>query len=422
MNHRNSNPAGYFSGWGRSREARNVSTPLATGGSRSVLPVPGPEAVRKVREARSVSACLTTPLATGGSRSVPPRTRGREARSAVPASRSGSNRRQPLCAAPHPGPGFTLVELLVVIAIIGMLVGLLLPAVQQAREAARQMQCNNNLRQLGLACLNHESSQKALPSSGWLWQWEGDPDLGFRYQCGSWAYSLLPFVEQQAMWALGQDGIWDINDVQKQGALERMQMPVATFYCPSRRQAIAYPLNQQTCHNGNRGEATVSGKNDYAGNTGDTYNVWYGNYSTIRSGYNTDRTPGTYETGTIYPRSFVSLSEIRDGTSNTYLIGEKYLRADKYTDGTEDGDDHSAWMGADNDRLRKCYYNASGQYRPLQDRVGLSNTLVFGSAHAGSFGMVLCDGSVHRVGYSIDALVHSYLGKKADGKVATLPE
>ena len=89
--------------------------------------------------------------------------------------------------------GFTLVELLVVIAIIGILVGLLLPAVQAAREAARRMQCSNNLKQLGLAMLNYESSHKAFPSNNPLVVRPGD---GLRYVQGPWTVAILPFMEQ----------------------------------------------------------------------------------------------------------------------------------------------------------------------------------------------------------------------------------
>ncbi len=101
--------------------------------------------------------------------------------------------------------GFTLVELLVVIAIIGVLVSLLLPAVQNAREAGRRTQCMNNLKNLGLAAQQHLEKLRRFPSGGWGPQWIGDPDRGNSIkQPGGWVYNLLPYMEQDALHDYGQ--------------------------------------------------------------------------------------------------------------------------------------------------------------------------------------------------------------------------
>ena len=100
--------------------------------------------------------------------------------------------------------GFTLVELLVVITIIGILIALLLPAVQAAREAARRVQCSNHLKQLALGAVNHESANGYLPTGGWGNLWVGDADRGFGApQPGAWTFNVLPFIEMQELHDLG---------------------------------------------------------------------------------------------------------------------------------------------------------------------------------------------------------------------------
>lgn len=326
--------------------------------------------------------------------------------------------------------GFTLVELLVVIAIIGMLVGLLLPAVQQAREAARGMQCSNNLKQMGIASLNHESTVKTYPAGGWYFYWKGDPDLGFGYmQPGSWAYSILPFIEQDAIFQLGSDrDVNQISGTQKTGTKTRCQTPVNVFNCPSRRTAKLYYMRDygKDCDS-----MTECVKGDYAASFGtNTTGFNNGMNQSTNSNWSSSLTCAKNKTwydpkanGVSFDYGAARIGEIRDGTSNTYLIGEKYLAPEAYESTSSSfcyTDDISVYGGCDGDNMR---VSTKDSRLPMQDRsqyeVGTSYR--FGSSHAGAFGMVMCDGSVQRISYSIDGETHERLANRADGQPVTLP-
>lgn len=347
--------------------------------------------------------------------------------------------------------GFTLVELLVVIAIIGMLVGLLLPAVQQAREAARVMQCNNNLHQLGLAALNVESSSKFLPSGGWGYYWLGDPDAGFgNKQPGGWTYSILPMLDQNNLYMLPADGAVPESPsaTSRSGCDTLQQTPVSAFNCPSRRSLKLYPAKQpRNCYNFSL--ASPCAKTDYAaccgtysGSVTVTHNYQGPTTSAIATCRTNNAWDKTYEfntkkTGVIFAHSKIAIGDIRDGMSNTYMIGEKFMDPGTYEQleytgsSTLNGDDdYTLWTGADLDNIRPTYcgsfsgttFNpAATQRTPMQDRAGFgeSGSHRFGSSHAGTVGICMCDGSAQRVSYSIDPEIHHCKGDRKDGMAAS---
>jgi len=331
----------------------------------------------------------------------------------------------------HKRTGFTLVELLVVITIIGILIALLLPAVQSAREAARRLQCQNHLKQMGLAGLQCVEQHGFFPSSGWGYKWVGDPDMGAgAKQPGGWAYDLLPFMDQENIHQIGAG----LTGQQKKDALKDQKAAVvAVFHCPSRRRAVGYPP-METSYNAT--EPDTVAKTDYAANTGtcliagggpssltclDTYPDCSWTHSDAWLNENFD--------GVSTERSEVRPADIRDGLSRTIFLGEKYLNPDYYS-GTKNCcvDNNTVYQGNDWDVNRwvpavdpdtKQVLNA-GDRRPMQDTPGFDNcTHRFGSAHSSGFQVVLCDGSVRMISYSIDLKVLSYLGNRKDGEVSS---
>lgn len=316
--------------------------------------------------------------------------------------------------------GFTLVELLVVITIIGILISLLLPAVQSAREAARRTQCMNHLKQLGLASLQHMEKTGRFPTGGWGWHWVGDPDRGTTNdQPGGWIYNILPYMEQEALYLLPADGKADeITDLQRERTRELTQTPLAMLNCPSRRRSVVYPKpwnGTYVARNSlnNDGANNVAARSDYAANCGSqSRNEYFGGPGGIVG----DNWGGWHDVrkcnGISFERSEVQMAHVRDGASNTIMLGEKYMMADHYYTGAIGSDNENMYTGFNNDIFRSTHANRT----PMQDRSGYNSSFRFGSAHAAGCHFVFCDGSVHRLSYSIDPDTYRHLGNRKDGK------
>ena len=328
-------------------------------------------------------------------------------------------------------PGFTLVELLVVIAIIGVLVALLLPAVQAAREAARRTQCRNNLKQLALACLLHEETHGFFPSGGWHWTWAGDPDRGFgETQPGAWTYSIMPYLETNTLYNSSSDGQPErITGPQRRAARRMITTPIEMYHCPSRRPAQLYPgwALFGEANNGPINSLPISddlvAKTDYAINGGARLLSNPYPHPPSNPTMDMDWAPGDEGNGLAFQRSEVTRAQVTDGSVNTFLIGERFAEPSRYNT-TAHGDHHGMYVfywdtwryaGSRREMLPRRDEDL-GNVNIMRD-VNACCVYRFGSPHTSAMHMAMCDGSIQSINYDIERTVYRMLGQRDDGGV-----
>jgi prepilin-type N-terminal cleavage/methylation domain-containing protein len=345
--------------------------------------------------------------------------------------------------------GFTLVELLVVIAIIGILISMLLPAVQQVREAARRTQCLNNMRQVGLAAINFESANMNFPTMGLTGaQFTAGglqrPELGF--QNFGWNYQILPFMEANNLHAVRANaglGV-DANGI----AVNSESVP--SLSCPSRGTrfytTVALVPGQHFisdyasfhAHNTHTREL-ISRRPDAFPNLVSQV-PGSGNYRAPQPGNNWVQTrwvglitPGGEiidSSGTVRRHGGIGYGGLTDGSSNTMLLGEKSARASNYNpvEGVSvtgsnywDNIEKNGLVDNDLSTVRGLHWWATSAY-PDSNNNGLAHLGTFGSAHPGTFNVVLGDGSTHAVDLNIDFVPMYSVGARNDGTTFNIYE
>ncbi len=291
--------------------------------------------------------------------------------------------------------GFTLIELLVVIAIIGVLVALLLPAVQAARESARRMQCSNNLRQIGIATHTFHDSLGFLPPA-----FIGD-NSDTPHGWATWAALILPYIDGSNQYAL-----WDVRYRVDQQPAAAVQTQIKTYICPSR------PLPVLSISDFSAAGGSLS---DYAASFGTAANYTKSNgaiipnmpFVALDSNGNWMVTKWEGQT---------RLADLTDGTSNTFLFGEKHIRPNSLRGLNED---RSVFSGVRNTHRRMAGIAPNGDLRPLlpprAQTPALANSS-FGGPHSGVCQFVFGDGSVKPVKTTVDLYTLTYLVTRNDGE------
>lgn len=301
-----------------------------------------------------------------------------------------------LALRPRANAGFTLIELLVVISIIGILIALLLPAVQAAREAARRTQCTNNMRQLGLGLLNHESQRAAFPVGV-----SGTTQL-------AWTVYVLPYIEQSSLFNQFDMGLGDYTIPGKNTPnMNRVDL----FLCPSGNVEKSNLGNEQDVIAGQKpytthyyGNLGPKGTNEYTGKTYEDVNV-----SEQHGGYALQ--------GTLVKDRPVRIAAIKDGTSNTLLLGEGSRTGGMRFRGWARG----ATLGTAAERV------ASGSAKNIAQAINQGDPAKFndgfyGSNHPGGALFLFCDGHVQMLSESSDLKLLKALASRNGLEAISAPE
>jgi hypothetical protein len=224
-------------------------------------------------------------------------------------------------------------------------------------------------------------------------------------------YSALPYLEQSAVFQLPDDkDKTNITAQQRAGAAKMTETPISAYHCPSRRAPAIYPYVLPSSWNSiNTNEVAKVARADYAANAGDTLDTFSDSGITYANA--AARTLTAAMTGVSYYRSEITIAEIRDGTSHTYMVAEKAMNPDHYETGQSGGDNHSLYQGYDRDIVR--WTNAA--YAPQNDAPGADLYWMFGGPHQGIFQVAWCDGSVRGVRIDISPELHGHLGNRKDG-------
>ena len=351
-------------------------------------------------------------------------------------SRSGVPGPRSLRRLPHRNllQGFTLVELLVVIAIIGVLVALLLPAVQAAREAARRSQCLNNLKQIGLGFQNYHSAHGHFTPG---WTEDNVPTRGDRGPNLGWGFHLLPFVENVPLYEQFDQNQQAASGTPGDGVIENIDLigtPVENYRCPSANspetESIAgqggfYPAIPEYAISNYVG----SGSSCEVCNTGHLPDLNNGIEVTAPC-FETNQSfpfpislPRSRHNGVVYRNSDTALKKITDGSSNTFLAGERIFGElpDRATGQVFFTQAYWAGIPGPSSNQLACFAGFLSAYVKFQNQFKTpmvnGHAYGFSSRHPGGVQVVLCDGSARYISEEADNEMIEYMVRIDDAVV-----